>query len=178
MNKILYLISFSATSLREKMSDDRDIKDIEILKMLRIDSRTPMGVIGDAMNISKATVSRRIAKMENDGIITNYSLSLDANKIGLMKSMVMLQIISNPVSVVIEQLKPIKEIRNIYKSFGDHHLVCEIYTKSVDELYELIQTKLLKMPSVRNVEVDILVEKIPHNINADLEIYSEMNDLL
>ena len=157
------------------MSDNIDPKDIEILRMLRKDSRTPMGTIGDSLNISKATVSRRVARMEDEGMITSYSISLDSVKMGLMKSIVALQIVGNPVSVVIEQLQPITEIRHIFKSFGDHHLVCEVYTQNVDDLYELIQTKLLKMPSIRNVEVDILVEKIPKNINADLDLYEKHN---
>lgn len=154
------------------MPEGLDQKDIEILKMLRRDSRTPMGQIGDSLGMSKATVSRRLARMEADGIISGYSLSLDSTKLGLMKSMVAVQVVGNPVSVVIEQLREVKEIRNIFKSFGDHHLVCEVYTNNVDDLYELIQTKMLKMPSIRNVEVDILVEKTPQNINADLDIYS------
>lgn len=154
-----------------------DSKDVDILRSLRKDSRTPLGTIGDNLKISKATVSRRVAKMEDDGIVTAYSLSIDPTKLDLMRSMVALQIVGNPVSVVIEQLGTVKEIRNIYKSFGDHHLVCEVYTKSVDDLYELIQSKLLKMPSIRNVEVDILVERIPMNINADLDMYAEHNNI-
>lgn len=158
--------------------NDLDQKDIEILRMLRKDSRTPMGVIGETLGISKATVSRRIARMESDGIIMNYSLSLDSNKLGLMKSMVAVQIAGSPAALVIDELKNIKEIRNVFKSFGDHHLVCEVYTNNVDDLYEMIQTKMLKMPSIRNVEVDILVEKTPQNINADLDIYVSHNNVL
>jgi hypothetical protein len=37
----------------------------------------------------------------------------------------------------------------------------------------MIQTKLLKMPSIKNVEVDILVERVTMNVNADLAIYSD-----
>ena len=44
-----------------------DKKDVEILKMLKKDSRTPMGLIGNKLEISKATVSRRVASMEEDG---------------------------------------------------------------------------------------------------------------
>jgi len=159
------------------MADGLDARDIEILKMLRKDSRTPMGTIGEVLGMSKATVSRRISRMEEKGIITGYSLSLDCTALGLMKSMVALQIIGNPVSVVIELLNGIEEIRNIYKSFGDHHLVCEVYTNSVDDLYELIQTRLLKMPSIRNVEVDILVEKTPRNMYADIDMYAERGNM-
>jgi len=159
------------------MTDDIDSKDLEILKMLRKDSRTPMGSVGEALGISKATVSRRVAKMEDDGIIQGYSLSLNHTKMGVMRSMVALNVVGNPVSVIIDLLASVKEIKNIFKSFGDHHLVCEVYTKNVDALYELIQERFLSMPSIRNVEVDVLVDKMPRNANADLDIYAGHNNL-
>ena len=155
------------------MADDLDKKDIEILKMLRVDSRTPMGIIGDKLDISKATVSRRVASMEEDKIIKKYSLEIDLTSMGVMKSLVAMQIVGSPATVIIEQLRGYEEIGHIYKTFGDHNLVCEVYTHNVDELYEMIQTKMLKMPSVRNVEVDILLEGVDMNDNADLKLYEK-----
>ena len=155
------------------MGDDLDRKDIEILKMLRVDSRTPMGLIGDKLEISKATVSRRVASMEDDGTIKKYSLDIDLTSMGVMKSLVMMQIVGSPATVIIEQLRGYEEIGHIYKTFGDHNIVCEVYTHNVDELYEMIQTKMLKMPSVRNVEVDILLEGVDMNQNADLKLYEK-----
>lgn len=154
------------------MQERLDAKDIEILRMLRKDSRTPMGSIGDRLGTSKATVSRRIARMEADGVISGYSLRLDETKLGLMRSLVMIQVIGAPASVVLENLMSYPEVSAAFKAFGDHNIVCEVYTRSVDELYEMIQTKLLKMPSVRNVEVDVLVDAVPMNPDADLDLYT------
>jgi Lrp/AsnC family transcriptional regulator, regulator for asnA, asnC and gidA len=155
------------------MADLIDRKDVEILKRLKTDSRTPMGVIGNKMNISKATVSRRVARMEEEKIIKKYSMDIDLTSMGVMKSLVMMQIVGTPTAVIIDQLKGYGEIGNIYKTFGDHNIICEIYTKNVDELYEMIQSKLLKMPSVRNVEVDVLIGEETLNENADLELYEQ-----
>ena len=153
------------------MAIDLDKKDVEILKTLRKDSRTPMGMIGENNGMSKATVSRRVARMEEEGLIQKYSLKMDHEKFNIMRSMVQIQIMGAPVSMVIEGLKNIEEIRRIFKTFGDHNLICEVYTNSVDELYEMVQSKILKMPSVRNVEVDVIVgEDIMHE-NADLIHY-------
>lgn len=152
------------------MADDLDRKDVEILKMLKNDSRTPMGIIGENLGISKATVSRRIASMEDNGTISGYSLNVNHSSMGVMKSLVSMQIANNPVDVVIGQLKEIEEIGYIYKTFGDHNLVCEVYTHSFDELYNLIQTKILKNPAVRNVEIDVIVEGMKMNENADFRI--------
>ena len=68
------------------MATSLDRKDVEVLKMLRKDSRTPMGIVGENLGISKATVSRRVAGMEEDGMITKYSLEIDIASLGIMKS--------------------------------------------------------------------------------------------
>ena len=154
------------------MTDFLNSKDVEILKSLRADCRKPMGLVGEEVGVSKATVSRRVSKLEEDGFIKGYDLNVDSSKLGIMKSLVLIQIVGSPVSIVIEQLQGYREISTIYKAFGDHNIICVVYSRSVDELYEMIQTKLLKMPSVRNVEVDILVEEMRVNPNSDLEIYS------
>ena len=159
------------------MSGNLDKKDVEILKVLKLDSRTPMGLIGDKLDISKATVSRRVASMEEDGLITKYSLDIDYSSLGVMKSLVMMQIVGSPTKVILDQLRDYEEIGHIYKTFGDHNLVCEVYTRNVDELYEMIQTKMLKMPSIRNVEVDILLEGEDMNENADLVLFEKMKKL-
>ena len=155
------------------MAYSLDKKDVEILKMLRKDSRTPMGIIGNKLEISKATVSRRVASMEEGKMITKYSLDIDHASMGLMRSIVMLQIVGSPASIIIEQLRGFDEISHIYKTFGDHNILCEVYTRNVDELYEMIQTRMLKMPSVRTVEVDILLESEDINDNADLKLFEK-----
>jgi len=154
------------------MSEEMDEKDIEILEMLRKDSRTPMGQIGDALGISKATVSRRIAKLEDDNVITAHSLEIDPSKLDVLRSMLSIQVIGSSMPHVIENLRKQKEIMYIHKAFGDHHLVCEVYTRNVGDLYEMIQSILLVMSqSIKSIEVDALVERITVNQNADIKLY-------
>lgn len=156
---------------RSSMTDILDHRDIEILKSMKSDSRKPMGTVGENQGISKATVSRRVARLEEEGVIRGYCLDIDHGKIGVMKSLVAVQIMGVSVSVVLDNLKDQKEIGYVYKSFGDHHFVFEMYTRNVDDLYDFIQAKLLKMPAVRNVEVDILVERFSVNENPEIFVY-------
>lgn len=152
------------------MSEELDKKDIEILKRLKMDSRTPMGVIGNQLGISKATVSRRVARMEEENIIKNYSMNIDLSGMGIMRSLVSMQV-TGSANDVIELLKEFEEIGIIYKTFGDHNLVCEVFTHNVDELYDMIQNRMLKIMSIRNVEVDVLIGDVMLHDNADVKMY-------
>ena len=149
-----------------------DIKDLAILKQLRIDSRESMGRIAEELEISKATVSRRISRMEKDGIISSYSIDVNMSRIGVMRAFLSMEITGSSVNAVIDELRKFKEVKTIYKVFGDHSLLCDIYSPSVDSLYSLIQDKLLNLSSIHNVEVDILVDRIELNPNADLNLLS------
>jgi hypothetical protein len=60
--------------------------------------------------------------------------------------------------------------------FGDHSLICEVYSTSVDALYDLIQDKIVGIPNVQRVEVDILIERIPINEDAMFDLALPMTD--
>jgi len=147
-----------------------DDVDLMILKMLRDNSRESLGVIAERTSTSKATVSRRIAKLESEGYISSYTLTTNMAKLGLMRALVGIEVTGNLVDHVVDELRGYKEIQTIYRVFGDHSLVCELYTKSVDSLYEIIQSKILKISGIQNVEVDILIERLVLNPDAELDM--------
>ena len=147
-----------------------DLTDLNILKMLRQDSRESLSNIALKLGVSKATVSRRISRLEQEGYISGYTILTSSTRLGLMRAMVGLEVVGPAVSSVIEELRQFEEIEYVHKVFGDHSLLCEIYAKSVDSLYDLIQNRILKVSNIQNVEVDILIEKIPLNPNAELDL--------
>lgn len=147
-----------------------DEMDLKILKLLRENSRQNLGTIAEVINTSKATVSRRIAKLEREGYISAYTLTTNSTKLGLMRAMIGIEVSGTSIDAAIQELRSFDGIQYIYKVFGDHSLICEIYTKSVDSLYEIIQSKILKIPGIQNVEVDILIERISLNPDAELDM--------
>lgn len=149
-----------------------DITDLKILRMLRDDSRESMGSMASKLGISKATVSRRISKMESDDLISGYTVVTNTSRLGLMRAIIGLEVVGPSINAVIDELRKLEEIEFIHKVFGDHSLLCEVYTKSVDSLYDLIQNRILKVSNIQNVEVDILIEKIAMNPNAELDLIS------
>jgi DNA-binding Lrp family transcriptional regulator len=147
-----------------------DEVDVRILTLLRQDARESLGSIAVKLGVSKATVSRRVARLEKEGIISGYTLTTNSSQLGLMKAILGIEVAGPSLNPVIDQLRGFREIQYIYKVFGDHGLLCEVYVKSVDSLYELIQTKIMKIPSIENVEVDILIERIELNPDAEMDM--------
>jgi DNA-binding Lrp family transcriptional regulator len=147
-----------------------DKLDIEILRILRLNSRESLGNIAEKLGVSKATVSRRISRMEKEGYISGYTTVMNLSRMGVMRALILLEVVGSAINSVIEELKKFEEIEYIHKVFGDHSLICEVYTKSVDSLYLLIQGKILTIPQIQNVEVDILIERIVLNPDADFDM--------
>ncbi|NLX48028.1 MAG: Lrp/AsnC family transcriptional regulator [Euryarchaeota archaeon] len=147
-----------------------DVIDLKILRMLRKNARENLGTIGDEMGVSKATVSRRISRLEEEGYVNAYTMQVNTGKMGLMRALIGLQVVGSPLSSVIDELKKFPGVQYVHKVFGDHSLICEVYSTSVDSLYDLIQDKIVSIPSVQRVEVDILIERIPINEDAMFDL--------
>lgn len=60
-----------------------DQTDVQILECLRSNARQNASAIGAQVNLSVSAVIERIRKMENSGLIRQYSVQLDAEKINM-----------------------------------------------------------------------------------------------
>jgi DNA-binding Lrp family transcriptional regulator len=153
-----------------------DTTDLEILRMLRKNAREGLSNIAEHLGVSKATVSRRISRLEDEGYVNAYTMQVNTTKIGLMRALIGLQVVGAPLTTVIDELKKYHGIQYVYKVFGDHSLICEVYSTSVDNLYDLIQDKIVNIPNVQRVEVDILIERIPMNEDAMFDLALPMTE--
>ncbi|MFP4171085.1 MAG: Lrp/AsnC family transcriptional regulator [Methanomassiliicoccales archaeon] len=148
--------------------------DIEILKLLRENSRESLGKMAGSLGVSKATVSRRISRLEEEGVITGYTVITNLAKMGVMRAVLIMDLTGASVNRVIDEMRKFDEIEHAYKLFGDHSVFCEVYVRSVDELYQLIQEHIMNVPGIQNVEVDILIERIDLNLDAEFKVMSRV----
>jgi Lrp/AsnC family transcriptional regulator for asnA, asnC and gidA len=63
------------------MSDTLDLIDRSILSMLQDDARTPYVKIADQLGVSDATIHIRVRKLVNEGIIKQFTVLLDEEKV-------------------------------------------------------------------------------------------------
>ncbi|MCG7843832.1 MAG: Lrp/AsnC family transcriptional regulator, partial [Methanomassiliicoccales archaeon] len=99
-----------------------DTTDLGILRMLRRNAREGLSTMAEQLGISKATVSRRISRLEEEGYVNAYTMQVNTTKIGLMRALIGLQVVGAPLTVVIDELKKYPGIQYVYTVFGDHSL--------------------------------------------------------
>ncbi|HJX50672.1 MAG TPA: winged helix-turn-helix transcriptional regulator, partial [Candidatus Nanoarchaeia archaeon] len=68
--------------LKESRNEKLDYQDIEILRLLANNSREPIVEISEKVKLTVKTVISRIKSLEKSGIIADYRISLNLDKIG------------------------------------------------------------------------------------------------
>jgi DNA-binding Lrp family transcriptional regulator len=53
-----------------------DSTDLQLLALLRADARTPIATLAHKLGVSRGTVSNRITKLEDAGVIVGYTVRL------------------------------------------------------------------------------------------------------
>lgn len=75
--------------------------DRAILRIIQRDNRTPQRTIADAVNLSTAAVQRRIAAMENSGVIARNAAIVDPDAVGLgVTSIVQVDLVDEKAATV------------------------------------------------------------------------------
>ncbi|HJM86984.1 MAG TPA: winged helix-turn-helix transcriptional regulator, partial [Candidatus Thalassarchaeaceae archaeon] len=59
-----------------------DEVDRKLISALQVDGRLSMRSLAEQVGVALGTVSNRLGKLEDSGVITGYTANLDADKIG------------------------------------------------------------------------------------------------
>ena len=138
-----------------------DRVDLEILKMLQEDGRTPFTDIAQKLKLSESTIRKRVQALQRKGVIRRFTVEIDPTKIGLRTiAIVGFDVEPTKLLEVAQKLCEIKEIRSVATSTGDHMIMTEIWTRDGRELTRLISNKIGKIDGVKKICPAIILEKL------------------
>ncbi|MBQ9975327.1 MAG: Lrp/AsnC family transcriptional regulator [Clostridia bacterium] len=118
-----------------------DIVDLKILKCLKEYSRMNATAIGEKINLSTSAVIERIKKLENDGVISQYTILINHEKID--------KDIIAYISVSIEHPKFDTNFRDMVR-LNDEIVECHYITGEYDYILKVVTSSSKSLESLLN----------------------------
>ena len=144
-----------------------DELDKKILKEYLEDSRLSSREIAKKIGISVGTVLARIRKLEKEGIIKNYSVTLDYSKLSYEFTVVTEINVSKGKLVEIEKnIASILGVCAVYDVTGETDAIVIAKFKTRDELSNFTK-KLLKMTFIERTNTHVVLSIIKENFNIN-----------
>lgn len=137
-----------------------DDTDHQILDMLIENTRTPFTDIAKKLQISAGTVHVRVKKMEEAGIITGSSLTLDYKKLGysFIAYVGVFLHKTSQTQFVLERINEIPYVTVAHVTTGKFNIFCKIRAKDTSHAKEIIY-KIDDIEGVTRTETMISLEE-------------------
>jgi len=140
--------------VRRSYIDDIDNK---IIKILINNSRISNTKIARLLNISEASVRKRIKKVMKIGIIKKFTVELNYNLLGYKRVFIGLNIDKDKIFNILEKISKNKNIKDIYLTGGDHDILIDFLYSKPEELDEYIKY-LQSIEGIKSVWPTIVID--------------------
>lgn len=111
----------------------------QLLKVLQQDVRATISDIAKKLNISRATVQTRIAKLEKEGVIAGYTLILGKDYLNqYVSAHVAIAAEQKASSVVSAELMKIEQVSAVHAISGEFDMIAVIHARNTEQLSRLI----------------------------------------
>lgn len=134
-----------------------DELDQQLIALLRTDARLPVAKLAARLNVSRATVSARMDRLIESGVIAGFTIMLQnrAQTSGV-RAVMMVEVDGKHADVVLRRLMGMPEIRGLHTTNGRWDLVAEIEAGSLGAFDELLR-QVRQIDGIANTETSILL---------------------
>lgn len=141
-----------------QITDDQgklfDHQDLAILRILLVDSRTPLQEIGKAVGLSTTSCWNRIKRMTDAGAIEGYTVKVNLAKIGYQDSVIVQLTLGSHNQETLDAfgqaLQSIPEVLEAFLISGDYDYFIRIAVKDTRDYERLLREKLYMIPGIRH----------------------------
>ena len=135
-----------------------DVTDQQLLSLLRKDARTSVATLASKLGVSRGTVSNRVAKLEDAGIIVGYTVRLrpDAQPTEISAWM-SVAVAGNETRTVIASLLGEPGVACLHDTNGRWDLLAELRATSLSELSHVLE-RIRLIRGISSTETSIHLE--------------------
>lgn len=132
-------------------NDELDSVDRTLLTALQDDGRMGYADLGRLVNLTPGGARRRVMRLEERGIVQVVGVT-DPFKLGYRNMAMLGIVVEGDVAEVADALGQIEDIVYVVVSAGSFDLLVEVVAKDSDALFDVINSKVRKVPGVARTE--------------------------
>lgn len=132
----------------------------KILKCLQLNARLSNAEIGRQVGITSPSVSERIKKMEDAGIINGYFTNVSPIGCGYqLQAIITLRAFMGKLKPFLSKVKTYDEVVNCYRVTGNENIVMEVVLKNQEHLERFID----QLISYGETKTQIVLSQVVEN---------------
>lgn len=141
-----------------------DETDLRILRAMQGDGNLTVTEIAERAGISQSPCSRRIAILQEKGVVKGKQTLLDAKKLGFDTLVIVRIKLQGHDATLLEAFKKavrsIPEIQIALLVLGDFDFYLRIVVRDIEHYQRLLQGKLVSLPGVREMQSSVILEVV------------------
>ena len=116
-----------------------DSIDIKLLSQLNVNARTSVAELARLLNMSAPSVSERLRRLEESGVIQSFTIEVEPKKLGFSLGFyIRIRPLPGQLPKVVSLIVEIEEIVECDRITGDDCFIAKVYVRSADELESII----------------------------------------
>ena len=135
-----------------------DSIDQQLLSLLRKDARTSVATLAQKLGVSRGTVSNRVTKLEDAGIIVGYTVKLRPDSAPAeISAWMSIAVAGNETRTVIASLLGEPGVATLHDTNGRWDLLAELRAPNLAELSKVLE-RIRLIRSISSTETSIHLE--------------------
>lgn len=126
-----------------------------IIAALQRDGRQRLNELSEAVGLSPTPLSRRIARLESEGVITGYSARVDQEKLGLPLSVFIFIELETQTRDAITRfettLRRFDEVMECYLLTGTRDVLIRVVAADLGTFDSFLENGLMQTPGIRSM---------------------------
>jgi Lrp/AsnC family leucine-responsive transcriptional regulator len=150
-----------------------DRTDIKILEQLQRNGRLSHVELAERVGLSPTPCSRRVRRLERQGVIQGYAAILDPRQVGQDVTAFVQIKLERHTDDVIERFRRTlderPEVVTAHAMTGEMDFLLQVVVPDLDALGRFTLHQLLKLPGVRDVRSSLVLETLKSGARVPLE---------
>lgn len=146
------------------MNVELDKTDGRILRELQQDARQTNQELAKKVGLSPAPCWRRLKRLEEAGLITQYSAILDADRVGFTIAAYSHVSLENhhpdSVKAFSDMVRERPEVLECFMMAGEDDYLLKVVARSMSDFQQFLTKHLLQNPAVRSVNTSFVLKRM------------------